>query len=205
MITYHTPPASLADALTALADRMERFDGPIGHVAFANMMATVLDGPAGNAWRATEHPELAKEMQDALASEGFLSPVPTVDQVRHMAATSRSQASLPKDPAMAATVFYRSTTTGVRIRIDDKNATIDLGENPHYPNIKRATELAITYETTEKRDREAVQKTSEVSRIVYVLDDEDTPSAFVHPDYLNQPQDWPEWVREQVEKHRPAE
>ncbi|MFD8469013.1 hypothetical protein ACFV10_28395 [Streptomyces cyaneofuscatus] len=88
MTTDHTPPAILADALTALADRMERFDGPISHVALANMMATMLDGPAGNAWQATKHPELAKEMQDALAPKGFLSPVPTVDQVRHMAATT---------------------------------------------------------------------------------------------------------------------
>ncbi|MFC8339312.1 MULTISPECIES: hypothetical protein [Streptomyces] len=87
MISYHTPPASLTDALNALADRMERFDGTISHVALANMMATVLDGPAGNAWQATKHPELARKMQDALAPEGFLSPVPTVDQVRHMAAT----------------------------------------------------------------------------------------------------------------------
>ena len=92
MITYHTPPASLADAFNALADRMERFEASIGHVALANMMATVLDGPAGNAWQATKHPELAREMQDALVPEGFLSPVPTVDQVRRMAATSRSSA-----------------------------------------------------------------------------------------------------------------
>lgn len=88
MISYYTPPTNLTDALDALADRMERFDGPISHVALANMMATVLDGPAGNAWQATKHPELAREMQDALAPEGFLSPVPTVDQVRHMAANS---------------------------------------------------------------------------------------------------------------------
>lgn len=87
MTTDHTPPASLADALTALADRMERSDAPISHVALANMMATVLDGPAGNARQATKHPELARKMQDALAPKGFLSPVPTVDQVRRMAAT----------------------------------------------------------------------------------------------------------------------
>ncbi|MFF7631502.1 hypothetical protein [Streptomyces cyaneofuscatus] len=105
---------------------------------------------------------------------------------------------------MNATAFYRSTTTGVRIRIDDENATIDLGDNPHYPDTHRVTELAITYETTEKHDGEAVQKTSAVSRIVYVLDDEDTPMASVHDDYLNKPQEWPQWVREQVEWHQPA-
>ena len=105
---------------------------------------------------------------------------------------------------MTATLFYRSTETGVRIRLEDDNATIDLGANPNYPVMFRATELALTYKTTEAHDGDAVRKTCEVSRIVYVLDDEDTPTAFVHPDYLNQPQEWPEWVREQVEKHRPS-
>lgn len=105
---------------------------------------------------------------------------------------------------MSATVFYRSTETGVRIRIDDENATLDMGHSRSFPNMIRVTELAITYKATEKHDGEAVQQTCEVSRIVYVLDDEDTSTAFVHPDYLDQPQEWPEWARKLVDEHRPA-
>lgn len=90
MITYFTAPGTLAEALHVLAERMERVEERIGHVALANMMSAVLDGPGHTAWTPTEHPELARKMQDAIVPDGFLSPVPTAGQVRQAADAARS-------------------------------------------------------------------------------------------------------------------
>ncbi|PVC80570.1 hypothetical protein DBP19_36140 [Streptomyces sp. CS090A] len=104
---------------------------------------------------------------------------------------------------MAATAFYRSTTTGVRIRIDDENATLNLSGDPARPNLVRVTELAISYKTTENLNGTATNSTSEVTDVVYVLDHEDTRVAYMNPDQLSQPDQWPAWVREQADQHSP--
>ncbi|WP_145503152.1 hypothetical protein [Streptomyces sp. CFMR 7] len=101
---------------------------------------------------------------------------------------------------MNTTVTYRSTETGVRIRIDDETAAIDVSSNPDHPVMKKAVELAITYKITETRDG----ITGGVTNLTYLLDDPDAPIVYVHPDYLDQSQKWPEWVRNLVDEHRPA-
>jgi hypothetical protein len=89
-MTYHTTPASLPDALDALADRMERHNRPFGHMALANMMSAVVDGPGHTAWQASGHPELVQAVTKAVVPNGFLSPIPTVQQVRQAAAAART-------------------------------------------------------------------------------------------------------------------
>ncbi|MFE7485480.1 hypothetical protein [Streptomyces sp. NPDC057552] len=105
---------------------------------------------------------------------------------------------------MAATVTYRTTETGIRIRIDDDNATIDTGGNPNRPLMVKVVEVGITYKTTETRDGDNLAVTSGVTNLTYLLDDPDNPIAYVHPDYLDQAQKWPEWVRNLIEEHRPT-
>lgn len=106
---------------------------------------------------------------------------------------------------MTATVFYQYTETGVRLRIDDETATIDLGDHPDHPNRIRVTELAVTYKATEIRDGAAVETACEVTNITYLLASTETPVAYVHPDYCDQPQEWPGWVRDLVAANRPAD
>ncbi|MEW1630824.1 hypothetical protein AB0387_26120 [Streptomyces sp. NPDC089173] len=105
---------------------------------------------------------------------------------------------------MATTVTYRTTETGVRIRIDDEDATIDIGHHPEYPVMVKVVELGITYKTTETRDGDSLVVAGGVTNLTYLLDDPDNSIAYVHPDYLDQSLRWPEWVRSLVGEHRPT-
>ncbi|MGW0948452.1 hypothetical protein ACWD4O_38680 [Streptomyces sp. NPDC002623] len=100
----------------------------------------------------------------------------------------------------ATTMICQTSTHSVRLRLDEK-VTIDLGSHPDYPRIVPVTELAVIYETTKKLDSDSV---TIVTGISYVLDDEEDKAAFVHPDYLDLPEEWPAWVREQVNANRPT-
>ncbi len=100
----------------------------------------------------------------------------------------------------ATTLIHQSSTHSVRLRLDEP-ATIDLSGHPHYPRIVPVLELAVAYETTRKPDTGPVTR---VTSITYVLDDEEDKAAFVHPDYLDSPDEWPAWVREQVDANRPT-
>ena len=100
----------------------------------------------------------------------------------------------------ASTVVHQVDTHSVRLRIDER-ATIDLGNHPDYPRDVPVIELAVIYTTTKSADGPAQ---TEVTSITYVLDDEEDKVAFVHPDFLNQPDEWPAWVRDLVDKHRPT-
>jgi hypothetical protein len=84
----------------------------------------------------------------------------------------------------------------------DDPVTIDLGNHPDYPRIVPVTELALSYETTTKP---GTDPTTTVTSISYILDDEEDKAAFVHPDYLETPEEWPAWVREQVDANRPTQ
>ncbi len=184
MGTDHTTPATLSEALYARADLMDEHPTSTNYVTLANLMSRVLDG-SGSAWKATQHPELAKEMTTALVPNGLLSPVPTVQQVREAAARSRK---------VATSLLHQVSTHSVRLRIDEQ-ATIDLGHHPDYPRHVVVTELAVVYETTKSG--------TTVTSITYVLDDEEDKAAFVHPEYLGLPDEWPAWVRLLVDEHRP--
>lgn len=90
----------------------------------------------------------------------------------------------------------------VRLRINDSAATIDFGHHPDYPNLARVTEIAFIYETrTGEGDQDS---TTTLTNIAYVVDHEESQTAFVHPDFLDQPDEWPAWVRELVDHHRPT-
>lgn len=101
-----------------------------------------------------------------------------------------------------STVAHQTDTHSVRLRIHGE-ATIDLGHHPDYPRNVRVTEVAVIYTTTQDEDSLSAPRT-EVTSITYVLDDEETKTAFVHPDYLDQPNEWPEWVRELIDERRPT-
>lgn len=102
---------------------------------------------------------------------------------------------------VTGTIVSTVDTHSVRIRIDDASATIDLAANPHYPDPARVTELAINYETrTGESSRDSDTK---VTSITYLLDHKEHQTAFVHPDFLDSPGEWPDWVRAQVDQHRP--
>jgi hypothetical protein len=98
----------------------------------------------------------------------------------------------------------RTSETGVRLRIDSDNATIDMGHHPEYPIMVKVAELAINYKTRENPTDGDIKTVSEVTGITYMLTGGEDPMAFVHPDYLDQPDEWPAWVRKLVEEHRPA-
>lgn len=99
----------------------------------------------------------------------------------------------------ASTVIHQVDTHSVRLRLTE-HVTIDLGHNPAYPDEATVTELAVNYETTKSIDSPVHTK---VTSITYVLDHTEHQTAFVHPDFLDQPHEWPAWARDLVDQHRP--
>ena len=92
--------------------------------------------------------------------------------------------------------------TVVRLDVSGEDATIDMGENPAYHPPAQVTELAISYKTTRNlRDNTAA---SEVTDITYRIANKDYDTASVHHDFLDKPNEWPDWVRELVDEHNPA-
>lgn len=86
-----------------------------------------------------------------------------------------------------ATVTSRTVITEITLGIT--GFTIDTGEHDQVP----VTALRLTY-----RD-------AEISAIWYdTVEDGQPSSAVIHPDFIGRPEAWPDWVREQVEWHRPA-
>ena len=105
---------------------------------------------------------------------------------------------------ITSTLTYRTNETGVRLSINSDDATIDMGNNPAYPVPVKVTELAISYKTAETFHDGNVEVASEVTGITYMLTGGEDPIAFVHPDFLDKPEEWPAWVRDLVDEHRPS-
>src|SRR5690606_22106075 len=80
----------LADALDALADRMEAHAGPLNVVGFASLTPQLIDGPGASPWRRSDHPDLMKRMTQVLMPKGLISPVPDAAAVRAAAAAHRT-------------------------------------------------------------------------------------------------------------------
>lgn len=103
---------------------------------------------------------------------------------------------------VTSTVSHQVDTHSVRLRIHGE-ATIDLGHSPAYPREVPVTEVAVIYTTTQSADSASGPRT-EVTSISYVLDDEQDKSAFVDPDFLDQPNEWPDWLRALIDQYRPT-
>ena len=101
---------------------------------------------------------------------------------------------------VTSTVSHQVDTHSVRLAIHDP-LTIDLGNNPAYPDEATVTELAVIYTTTTP---EGGTPHTEVTSIAYVLNHEEHKTAFVHPDFLDQPDEWPAGVRQLVDQHKPT-
>ncbi|MGW7398099.1 hypothetical protein ACWGH7_16560 [Streptomyces cyaneofuscatus] len=110
---------------------------------------------------------------------------------------------------IASTVIYERTQqfteTGVRLRIDDTTATLNVSGDPNNPKLIRVTELAIGYKSTPVHTGRTTETTVEVTNITYRLDDPDCKMAYVHASRLGQPQEWPAWVAELVDHYRPGD
>lgn len=100
-----------------------------------------------------------------------------------------------------STVSHQVDTHSVRLHIHGE-ATIDLGHSPSFPREVPVTEVAVIYTTTQSADSASAPRT-EVTSISYVLDDEEDKAAFVHPDFLDQPNEWPDWLRSLIDQYRP--
>lgn len=86
-----------------------------------------------------------------------------------------------------ATVIARNVTTKVALTITGH--TIDAGETDEVP----VTALRLTYHN------------GQVIGIDYdTIEDGVASGATVHPDFLNRPDAWPDWVRDLVDEHRPT-
>lgn len=99
-----------------------------------------------------------------------------------------------------STVLHQVDTHSVRLAIHEP-LTIDLGDHPDYPDEATVTELAVIYTTTSNADS---APRTEVTSIAYVLDHTEHQTAFVHPDFLSQPDQWPAGVRKLVDAHNPS-
>lgn len=103
-----------------------------------------------------------------------------------------------------ASPTQQTDDTRVRLDISGDDATIDMGENPAYHEPAKVTVLYLGYRTTRKTDGDTVATTSEVTDITYRITGKEYETASVHPDFLDQPDEWPAWVRDLVDKHNPA-
>jgi hypothetical protein len=94
---------------------------------------------------------------------------------------------------LTSTVTARTTTTEIEVSADGV-PPLPLSSPPFGDENLNITHVRIAY-----RDRS-------VTAIDYVgTDDEGADSkGFVHPDFLDQPETWPDWVRHLVEEHRPV-
>jgi hypothetical protein len=104
---------------------------------------------------------------------------------------------------IASSVIYEFTETGVRLRIHDETATLNVSGDLAHPNPVKVTELAISYKTALTATGNTATVSSEITNITYVLDHPDYQVAYVHPDHLEQPQEWPTWVAELIDQYRP--
>ncbi|MFC7983815.1 hypothetical protein [Streptomyces sp. NPDC057336] len=84
-MAVHTPPSNLGEALDSLANLMDAHPGPIGYVALAALMSRAVDGPAASAWKPVTRPDLGTAMTQAILPNGYLSSIPTADEVRRAA------------------------------------------------------------------------------------------------------------------------
>lgn len=105
-----------------------------------------------------------------------------------------------------ATPTTRVDDTVVRLNIGGEDATIDLDENPAYHAPAQVAELTISYTTTTTHTDggDTVTITSAVTGITYRVADKDYATVSVHPDFLDQPDEWPAWVRDLVAEYKPA-
>lgn len=105
-----------------------------------------------------------------------------------------------------ATPTSRVDNTIVSLDVSGEDATVDMGENPAYHPPAQVTELAISYKTTTTHHcgGDSVTITSEVTDITYTVTGKDYDTASVHHDFLNQPDAWPEWVRDLANEYNPA-
>ncbi|MEU5323032.1 hypothetical protein AB0G67_40710 [Streptomyces sp. NPDC021056] len=99
---------------------------------------------------------------------------------------------------------HRTRAEGIRLTLDDPAAVIDLGENPAYSQPIPVREINISYETTETFDGDTRTVSSKVTNIVYRVTHDEYDVVSVHPDFLDQPDEWPDWLPPLVEHHRPA-
>lgn len=102
------------------------------------------------------------------------------------------------------TPTVRVDATAVRLDITGEDAVIDMGDNPAYHPPAQVIALEISYKTTHTYNGDAFTLTSEVTAITYRITGKDYDSASVHPDFLDQPDQWPDWVRELVDEYNPA-
>jgi hypothetical protein len=103
-----------------------------------------------------------------------------------------------------AKLTFRTRTVGIRLTLDHPDAVIDLGHNPAYAKPVPVREVNLSYETTETFDGDDRIVTSTVTNIVYRVTHDEYDVVSIHPDFLNQPAEWPDWLRPLVEHHRPS-
>lgn len=96
----------------------------------------------------------------------------------------------------------QTTNTLVRLDIGGEDATIAMGDNPHYPRPVQVAAVAIAYTTTQTSDSAGAD--CDVTSITYTVTGEDYSTISVHPDFLDKPETWPAWARTLVDQYRPA-
>ncbi|MEU8469622.1 hypothetical protein AB0F30_17140 [Streptomyces sp. NPDC029006] len=101
---------------------------------------------------------------------------------------------------VTSNIIRQVDTHSVRLALHGA-ATIDVGHHPDHPDEATVTELAIIYTTTSSSGSPT---RTEVTSITYVLNHREHKTAFVHPHFLDQPDEWPDWVRALVTEHAPV-
>jgi hypothetical protein len=103
-------------------------------------------------------------------------------------------------PVITSSIESKKTTQTVELGISG-GATITVGAAPFGDEEHHVTGLCIGYEVTETAHGNVARVDTRITQITYRTDE---GGASVHPDFLDQPSEWPQWVRELVEEHRPT-
>ncbi|MER6605654.1 hypothetical protein ABT282_07005 [Streptomyces sp. NPDC000927] len=92
-----------------------------------------------------------------------------------------------------------TTETIVRVDVSECNVSIDIKTGTRIEEIP-VTEIIIFYETVETETESVIR----VTKITHLVTSKEFDTVSLHPDFLNDPKSWPDWVPSLVDKHRPA-
>lgn len=106
---------------------------------------------------------------------------------------------------VTSTVTGRTTKQEVELDVTDA-PPIEIDEAPWSVRKANVNAIRISYETLEVIVGNIRQAEARVTGIAYETDDQESidGEVFVHPDFLDKPDEWPDWVRALVDEHRPT-
>lgn len=102
---------------------------------------------------------------------------------------------------ITGTMTSRASKLTVELEISGA-PTVEFGTEAH-PEAATVTGLTIGYKVNESFHGNIGRADTEVTRIIYRVAGAFFDTAGIHPEFLDKPEEWPDWVRVLVEENTP--